>query len=54
MLNALFDDVAEIPARIELNIPIFNMAFADFSSNAKNSLLIKLSFAILLGFYYTS
>jgi hypothetical protein len=53
MLNVLFDDVAVILTRIELNLPIFNIAFADFSSNAKNSPLITLSFAILLGLYHT-
>jgi hypothetical protein len=48
MLNVLLDKEIGIPTRIEVNTPIFNIAFADSISNAKSNPLIKFSFATLL------
>ena len=48
MLNVLVDAVVGSPTRLEVNTPIFNIAFADSSSNAKSNPLIKFSFAIIL------
>jgi hypothetical protein len=48
MLNVLVDDTIEIPTRLDVNIPIFNIAFADSISNAKSSPLMKFSFISLL------
>jgi hypothetical protein len=47
MLNVLFDAVGT-PTRLEVKTPIFNIAFADSSSNAKSNPLTKFSFAIIL------
>jgi hypothetical protein len=47
MLNVLFDAVG-IPTRLEVKTPIFNIAFADSSSNAKSNPLTKFSFAMIL------
>jgi hypothetical protein len=47
MLNVLADDVVGIPTRLEVNKPIFKIAFADSSSNAKSNPLIKFSFATI-------
>jgi len=46
MLKVLADDdvVVKIPMRLDVNTPIFKIAFADSSSNAKSSRLIKFSF----------
>lgn len=44
MLNVLVDDIVGIPTRLEVNKPIFKIAFADSSSNAKSNPLIKFSF----------
>ena len=49
MPNVLIDDdVVEIPTRLDVNTPIFKIAFADSSSNAKSNPLIKFSFTALL------
>jgi hypothetical protein len=48
MLKVLVDDMAEIPTRLDVNMLIFNIAFADSSSNAKSSPLMKFSFIALL------
>jgi hypothetical protein len=54
MLNALVDAVVEIPTRLEVKTPIFNIAFADSSSNAKSNPLTKFSFAIILERWFSS
>ena len=48
MLNVLVDDMGEIPTRPDVKIPIFKIAFADSSSNAKSNPLIKFAFSTLL------
>jgi hypothetical protein len=48
MLKVMVDAVVEIPTRLDVNTPIFKIAFADSSSNAKSSPLIKFSFITLL------
>ena len=48
MPNVLVDAVAESPTRLDVKTPIFSMAFADSSSNAKSKPLTKFSFAIIL------
>ena len=55
MPNVLVDAVAESPTRLDVKTPIFSMAFADSSSNAKSNPLTKFSFAIiLLGRWFSS
>jgi hypothetical protein len=49
MLNGLVgDDMVGIPIRLEVNTPIFKIAFADSSSSAKSNPLTKFTFATLL------
>jgi hypothetical protein len=46
--KVLVDAVAESPTRLDVKTPIFSMAFADSSSNAKSNPLTRFSFAIIL------
>ena len=48
MLNVLVDAVVGIPIILDVKTLIFNIAFADSSSNAKSNSLTKFSFAIIL------